>query len=102
MSNKLAEISKVEDSKVGVDVHLTGDVQRGTVERMLEECDPETCCGPELFEQISDISVSGQDGDTTIHVIGDVTSEMVEPKLAACDCYDKQIAVEKAKDSGSD
>lgn len=104
MSNKLAEMSKVKDSKDGVDVHVTGDVRRGTVERMVEQCGSgsEPCCGPEFFEQVSDISVSGQDGDTTIHVTGNVTSGMVEPKLATCDCYDEQLAAEEEQAGGND
>lgn len=101
MSNKLADMSKVAESDEGVDVHVQGDVQRDTVERMIESCGTgnESCCGPEFFERVSDISVDGKDGDVTIHVSGQVTPGMIEQNLSECDCYDKQLAADVA---GSD
>lgn len=103
MSNKLAEMSEVAASDDGVDVHVQGDVQRDTVDRMIEKCGSgtESCCGPEFFERVSDISVDGQDGDVTIHVAGQVTPGMIEQNLSECDCYDKQLVADAA-DSNTD
>lgn len=93
MSQKnMSEMGSVEEKSHGVDVRFQGEaVEREKVDAMLDQCRAGSCdcCGPEFVEQLDGLDVEGSDGDVTIHVRGPVTKDMIEEKLAACDCYGK-------------
>ncbi len=86
----LSQISTVSEVEDGVDVLMQGDVTREKVDAMVDKCSTgaQSCCGPEFFDKVTDLSVTGQDREVTVHVKGEVTTEMLQQNLAACDCYE--------------
>jgi hypothetical protein len=88
MSN-FAEMASLEQKENGVDINVTGEVERQKVDAMLEQCNAGacSCCGPEFIEQLDGIGVEGQDGDVTIHVRGSVSKDVIAEKMSMCDCY---------------
>ena len=87
---KLDQVSNVTDTEKGVSVHMQGDeIELEKVHDMLAQCGEGTCscCGPEFFEALEGIDVSGADGDVKMEISGPVNSDVISEKLALCDCY---------------
>lgn len=83
-------VSSVKDTAQGVSVHLQGDeIELEKVNAMLEKCAEGTCscCGPEFFEALDGVDVSGADGDIKMDINGSVDVQDISEKLATCDCY---------------
>lgn len=72
----------------GVNIKFTGSVEKKNVVSMIESCSAGECdcdCDPEMFKRIEDMSVSGEDGDVTIGLKGDISADEISHAVENCD-----------------
>ncbi|MHB1440757.1 MAG: hypothetical protein ACYCSO_07295 [Cuniculiplasma sp.] len=72
-------VVKITDPETTVDkvVDMTGECRKGN----------NSCCGPQFFEKVADLYVSGKDGNVDINIIGDgITEHEMKERIRQCDC----------------
>ncbi len=75
------DVSKTTD---GIKISFTGVVQKQNIVKMVENCATGQCecMSDETKKKITDMQVSGQDGDVQLKLSGDVSKEEIEAALA--------------------
>ena len=68
----------------GVKISFTGTVQKQNIVKMVENCATGhcECMSDETKEKITNMQVSGIDGDVALDLSGDVSKEEIEAALA--------------------
>ena len=68
----------------GVKISFTGEVEKQNIVKMVENCATGSCecMTDETKEKITNMQVSGQDGDVALDLSGDVSKEEIEAALA--------------------
>jgi len=68
----------------GVKISFTGAVEKQNIVKMVENCATGQCecMSDETKEKITNMQVSGQDGDVALDLSGDVSKEEIEAALA--------------------
>jgi len=68
----------------GVKISFTGAVEKQNILKMVENCATGSCecMTDETKEKITNMQVSGKDGDVNLDLTGDVTKEEIEAALA--------------------
>jgi len=68
----------------GVKISFTGTVQKQNIVKMVENCATGQCecMSDETKEKITNMQVSGKDGDVALDLSGDVSKEEIEAALA--------------------
>ena len=68
----------------GVKISFTGEVQKQNILKMVENCATGSCecMTDETKEKITNMEVSGKDGEVNLNLIGDVSKEEIEAALA--------------------
>lgn len=72
----------------GVNIKFTGSVEKKSVVSMIESCSSGECdcdCDPELFKRIEGMDVSGEDGDVTIGLKGNISADEISEAVGKCD-----------------
>ncbi|OQX73602.1 MAG: hypothetical protein B6D59_05100 [Campylobacteraceae bacterium 4484_4] len=75
------DVSKTDS---GVKINFTGVVQKQNIVKMVENCATGQCecMSDETKKKITDMQVSGKDGDVKLELSGDVSKEEIEAALA--------------------
>ena len=73
----------VAQTKTGVKIGFSGFVTKDEVEKMVQNCATGQCecMSDETKKKISDMQVSGKDGDVELKLTGDVAKEEIEEAL---------------------
>jgi len=68
----------------GVKISFTGTVEKQNILKMVENCATGSCecMTDETKKKISNMEVSGKDGDVSLDLSGDVSKEEIEAALA--------------------
>jgi len=68
----------------GVKISFTGEVQKQNIIKMVENCATGQCecMSDETKEKITNMEVSGKDGEVNLNLTGDVSKEEIEAALA--------------------
>ena len=68
----------------GVKISFTGAVEKQNIIKMVENCKTGSCecMTDETKKKISNMEVSGKDGEVNLNLSGDVTKEEIEAALA--------------------
>ncbi len=68
----------------GVKISFTGEVEKQNIVKMVENCKTGSCecMTNETKKKISNMEVSGKDGDVELDLSGEVTKEEIEAALA--------------------
>jgi len=68
----------------GVKISFTGEVQKQNILKMVENCATGSCecMTDETKEKITNMEVSGKDGEVNLNLTGDVSKEEIEAALA--------------------
>ncbi len=68
----------------GVKISFTGEVEKKNILKMVENCATGSCecMTDETKEKITNMQVSGQDGDVSLDLSGNVSKEEIEAALA--------------------
>jgi hypothetical protein len=68
----------------GVKISFTGAVEKQNIVKMVENCATGQCecMSDETKEKITNMQVSGQDGNVALDLSGDVSKEEIEAALA--------------------
>ena len=68
----------------GVKISFTGEVEKQNIIKMVENCSTGQCecMSDETRKKITNIEVSGKDGDVALDLSGDVSKEEIEAALA--------------------
>jgi len=68
----------------GVKISFTGEVQKQNILKMVENCATGSCecMTDETKEKITNMEVSGKDGEINLDLTGDVSKEEIEVALA--------------------
>ena len=68
----------------GVKISFTGSVEKQNIIKMVENCTTGACecMSDETKAKITDMEVSGQDGDVKLDLSGDISKEEIEAALA--------------------
>jgi len=68
----------------GVKIAFTGAVEKQNIVKMVENCATGQCecMSDETKEKITNMQVSGQDGDVALNLSGDVSKKEIEVALA--------------------
>jgi len=68
----------------GVKISFTGEVQKQNILKMVENCSTGSCecMTDETKEKITNMEVSGKDGEVNLNLTGDVSKEEIESALA--------------------
>ncbi len=68
----------------GVKVAFSGDIQKQTIIKMVDNCTTGNCecMSDETKAKVTDMKVSGEDGDVKLELSGDVNQEEIEEALA--------------------
>jgi hypothetical protein len=67
----------------GVKISFTGEVQKQNIVKMVENCATGQCecMSDETKQKITNMEVSGKDGDVALDLSGDVSKEEIEAAL---------------------
>ncbi len=67
----------------GVKISFTGEVQKQNIVKMVENCATGQCecMSDETKAKISNMEVSGVDGEVNLNLIGDISKEEIEAAL---------------------
>ncbi len=67
----------------GVKISFTGEVQKQNILKMVENCATGSCecMTDETKEKITNMEVSGKDGEVSLNLTGDVSKEEIEAAL---------------------
>lgn len=68
----------------GVKINFTGVVQKQNIVKMVENCATGQCecMSDETKAKIKNMDVSGQDGDVTLDLSGDISKEEIQAALS--------------------
>lgn len=68
----------------GVKINFTGVVQKQNIVKMVENCATGQCecMSDETKAKIKNMDVSGQDGDVTLNLSGDISKEEIQAALS--------------------
>ena len=68
----------------GVEIAFTGEVEKQNIVQMVENCATGACecMNDETKAKISNMEVSGQDGDVKLDLSGDISKEEIEAAIA--------------------
>ena len=68
----------------GVKISFTGEVEKQNIVKMIENCSTGQCecMSDETRKKITNIEISGKDGDVALDLSGNVTKEEIEAALA--------------------
>ena len=68
----------------GVKISFTGEVKKQNIVQMIENCSTGQCecMSDETREKITNIEISGKDGDVALDLSGDVSKEEIEAALS--------------------
>jgi hypothetical protein len=68
----------------GVKINFTGAVQKEQIVKMVENCATGQCecMSSETKQKITDMQVSGENGDVALDLTGDIAKEEIEEALA--------------------
>lgn len=68
----------------GIKISFTGAVEKQNIIKMVENCATGSCecMTDETKQKITDMQVSGKDGDVALDLSGDVSKEEIEAALA--------------------
>jgi len=68
----------------GVKISFTGEVEKQNIVKMVENCKTGQCdcMNDETKAKITDMQVSGEDGDVQINLSGDVSKEDIEEAVS--------------------
>ena len=68
----------------GVKISFTGEVEKQNIVKMVENCATGQCecMSDETKKKITNMEVSGKDGDVALDLSGDVSQEEIESALA--------------------
>jgi len=73
----------------GVSINFKGELKKESIEAMVQACRDGNCgcdCAPTMMPQISDIAVSGKDGDVTITLHSETLDlKSVAEAMEGCD-----------------
>ena len=89
----MAELAEVKENKMnknvfktgeGVKISFTGAVEKQNIVKMVENCATGACecMSDETKAKISNMEVSGVDGEVNLNLTGDVSKEEIEAALA--------------------
>lgn len=78
-------VSKTND---GVDIQFIGDVKIADIQNMVNGCNDGQCncsCDPSMKNKITDMSVSGENGNVTISLLSDsIEVSEIEQTVQEC------------------
>lgn len=68
----------------GVKISFTGVVEKQSIVQMVENCATNSCecMSDETKKKITNMEVSGKDGDVALNLCGDISKEEIETALA--------------------
>lgn len=68
----------------GVKISFTGEVEKQNIVKMVENCATGQCecMSDETKKKITNMQVSGKDGDVALDLSGEITKEEIEAALA--------------------
>lgn len=68
----------------GVKISFTGAVEKQNIAKMVENCATGSCgcMSDETKKKITDMQVNGKDGDVTLDLYGELSTEEIETALA--------------------
>jgi hypothetical protein len=74
----------VNKTNEGVKISFIGEVKKQNIVSMVENCSTGKCecMSDETKKKISNMQVSGKDGDVKLNLSGDVTTKEIEDALA--------------------
>ena len=74
----------VSKTNQGIKIAFTGAVEKQNIVKMVENCATGSCecMSDETKKKITNMEVSGKDGDVALDLSGDVTKEEIEAALA--------------------
>jgi len=74
----------VNETNNGVKISFTGEVKKQNIVKMVENCATGQCecMSDETKKKIENMEVSGNDGDVSLALTGDVSKEEIEAALA--------------------
>ena len=74
----------VNTTNTGVKISFTGEVKKQNIVKMVENCTTGQCecMSDETKKKIQNMEVSGNDGDVSLALTGDVSKEEIEAALA--------------------
>ena len=75
---------KVNLVQNGVNISFSGDVKKMNIVKMVENCSTGQCecMSDETKEKVKDMQVSGEDGNVSLTLSGDISKEEIEAALA--------------------
>lgn len=67
----------------GVKISFTGEVEKQNIVKMIENCSTGQCecMSDETRKKITNIEISGKDGDVALDLSGDISKEEIEAAL---------------------
>jgi len=76
----------------GVKINFTGEVEKKNIVKMVENCATGACecMSDDTKKKITDMQVSGTDGDVKLDLSGDVSKEEIEAALAKSKVLNEQ------------
>lgn len=76
----------------GVKINFTGVVQKQNIVKMVENCATGQCecMSDETKAKIKNMDVSGQDGDVTLDLSGDISKEEIQAALSKSTVLNEQ------------
>lgn len=79
--NHTKEVTKIDN---GVKISFKGQIQKDTIFSMVQNCQQGNCecMSPEMKAKIEDMSISGDDGDVELKLVGDITTKEVKEALS--------------------
>ena len=74
----------VFNTQKGVKISFTGEVEKQNIIKMVENCATGSCecMSDETKEKITNMEVSGKDGDVALDLTGDIDTKEIEAALA--------------------
>ena len=75
---------KVNTTGFGVNISFSGEVKKQNIVTMMENCSTGACAcmSDETKKKIKNMEVTGEDGDVSLALTGDISKEEIENALA--------------------
>lgn len=75
---------KVVETENGVHIFFTGEVKKQNIVSMVQNCASGQCecMNDETKQKITDMQVTGEDGDVNLGLSGEISKEEIEAALA--------------------
>jgi arsenate reductase len=79
--NHTKEVTKTDN---GVKISFKGQIEKNKIFSMVQNCQQGNCecMNPAMKAKIQDMSISGDDGDVELKLVGDITTKEVEDALS--------------------